>query len=190
MLNSTRVAIPGGYKKHLGGMKMKQYPGEISQLASFLYGIKNEIKKYVEIGVERGGTFFFIDSYLRRINPDFNESLGIDSSGKIEESIKRYQKKFPSCHFLLSRSADVEFPDDIDFCFIDGNHSYEGVKRDFEAVKNKAKYIGFHDIHFIDNKVGVPRFWKEIKEDYTHVEFAASKDIFPVALGIGVLKIH
>jgi hypothetical protein len=33
----------------------------------------------------------------------------------------------------------------FDFCFIDGLHTYEGVKFDFECVKDKCDVVLFHD---------------------------------------------
>ena len=65
----------------------------------------------------------------------------------------------------------------IDLLFIDGDHSYEGVKKDFEIYKsfvsNKG-IIAFHDIvpdSFsrtgvkTSSYVGeVPKFWNEIKK--------------------------
>ena len=35
----------------------------------------------------------------------------------------------------------------FDLCFIDGNHSYEAVKRDYEAFGENAKIAVFHDIN-------------------------------------------
>jgi cephalosporin hydroxylase len=64
----------------------------------------------------------------------------------------------------------------FDFAFIDGDHSYEGVKRDFELYKHLVKpggIIAFHDT--VQNgfryEPGVVQFVGEIKWTYPWVEF-------------------
>lgn len=59
--------------------------------------------------------------------------------------------------------------DGIDFLFIDGDHSYEGVKTDFltySPLVNKPGLIAFHDIceHAVETGCEVKRFWDEVKE--------------------------
>lgn len=77
----------------------------------------------------------------------------------------------------------------IDFLFVDGDHTYEGVKKDFEMyfpLIRKGGMIAFHDICSTpEGDVGVPRFWSEIKGRYTHVELV--KDQSQGWAGIGVL---
>ncbi len=80
----------------------------------------------------------------------------------------------------------------VDFLFIDGDHSYEGVKKDFEMYSPLVKNGGmmaFHDI--VDGPEafvgGVPRFWKEIKGGYRHDEIV--EDWNQGGLGIGVLYV-
>lgn len=80
---------------------------------------------------------------------------------------------------------------DIDFLFIDGDHSYEGVKKDFYLYKKfleKGGIIAFHDIAPNgDPRLtgGVPRFWSEIKDAYDTKEFLENRD--QKGYGIGVI---
>lgn len=64
-----------------------------------------------------------------------------------------------------------------DFIFIDGDHSYDGVKADWENYGPMGKIVAFHDI------IGVPdvkRFWNEIKVGKEGREIMKS-------FGIGIL---
>lgn len=63
----------------------------------------------------------------------------------------------------------------IDFLFLDGDHSYEGIKQDFEMyapLVRKGGIIAFHDIKpsLPDNWIQVGRFWEEIKSGYKYEE--------------------
>ncbi len=86
----------------------------------------------------------------------------------------------------------------IDMLFIDGDHRYDGVKRDFELYTQLMRdggLIMFHDI-VRDHRtrfgrptarwVGdVPRFWSELKAHYRHREFIREPD--QDGLGLGIL---
>ena len=61
---------------------------------------------------------------------------------------------------------------DIDFLFIDGDHSYEGVKKDFEMYSpfvRKGGLIVFHDTNdsqkHRDRNVYVSKFWSELMQN-------------------------
>jgi predicted O-methyltransferase YrrM len=64
---------------------------------------------------------------------------------------------------VLSRVGELVGGRGIDFLFIDGDHSYDGVKRDFEMygpLVNPTGLIALHDIDYIGD---VQRFWNEVK---------------------------
>lgn len=73
----------------------------------------------------------------------------------------------------------------VDFLFIDGDHSEEGVRADWNnygPMVRDGGMVAFHDIvggHW----PGVEKLWAEIKTKYRHQEFTIAK----VNYGIGVL---
>ena len=51
----------------------------------------------------------------------------------------------------------------FDLVLIDGDHSEEGCRRDFENLKHHARILVFHDI--VSSPVpGVGKVWEEVKE--------------------------
>jgi predicted O-methyltransferase YrrM len=80
----------------------------------------------------------------------------------------------------------------VDLLFIDGDHSYEGVRRDFDLYSplvGKGGMIALHDI--VPGPpvlVGdVPRFWEELKRTRTTHELVENCD--QGAYGIGVVVV-
>lgn len=60
----------------------------------------------------------------------------------------------------------------IDFLFIDGDHTYRGVRRDWELYAGRAKVIAFHDLVKHQPHFGVTKLFAEIKADgYETKEF-------------------
>jgi len=71
----------------------------------------------------------------------------------------------------------------FDFGFIDADHSYKGVKTDWENYGPMCKVIGFHDI--INQPSEVDRLWAELKPHFKHAEFTQS--LGKHQLGIGII---
>jgi len=79
----------------------------------------------------------------------------------------------------------------VNFLFIDGNHGYEAVKRDYELYSplvRKGGIIAFHDIDFEKDSpfYGVKPLWEQIKSSGRDcLEFIAE----PGQYGIGVVRV-
>ena len=79
----------------------------------------------------------------------------------------------------------------IDFLFIDGDHTYDGVKSDFAMYGPLVKEDGLIVFHDIVDHTGIPdcqvkKLWDEIKVNHRHEEFISPKDGAAWG-GIGVL---
>jgi len=76
----------------------------------------------------------------------------------------------------------------LDFLFIDGDHTYEGVKIDFETYSQLVRPDGlivFHDIaHTTNLAVGVPRFWQETRKTHRTQEIIADENQSGAGIGI------
>lgn len=95
-------------------------------------------------------------------------------------------------------------PGTIDLMFIDGDHTYEGVKADFynfSPLVKKGGYVAFHDIlktaDHISKGCRVDQLWNEIKDKFEHWEFIDNntypcfQESIPAhCMGIGVIKIQ
>ena len=77
----------------------------------------------------------------------------------------------------------------IDLLFVDGDHRYEGVKRDFELWRPlvaRTGILAFHDIvnHPEQPSIDVHRFWKEIRGSFRTREFVEN---YEGGFGIGLV---
>ena len=172
-------------KSNTGGLRIWQYPNQFSKYLIFLS--EHNVKSYIEIGCRWGGTFILTTEYLRKLHPDDKiYSVAVDI---IDSPVRHYEHcKFLQCStrsFIFEKFIRDKF---FDVCFIDGDHSYEGVKSDYNICKTHARIFVFHDI-VSDVCPGVVKFWNEIKttgKEY-HEFTEQYSDVNGIYLGIGIV---
>jgi hypothetical protein len=182
--------IPG--LQHCGPRRIIQVPSEFTKF--LLWMNDKKIKSYLEIGISTGGSFFTTDAYLRNVNEEYQYSYGLDIREKCGGYIE-YNSKFSTCQFVKGTSQEVKHIDFFfDLCFIDANHTEKCSLEDFDIVKERCKYVAFHDIVLdIDEKYfgkrkssTVFKTWNKLKEKYNFVEFIDKS--LPETCGIGIIE--
>ena len=156
-----------------------------------------------EIGIDKGGTFFLLS---RLATPDaFLLSLDLPAGEPgayprwRERLYRGFARERQRIELVRENSHDPRTLEktkrllggrNLDLLFIDGDHSYSGVKKDFEMYSPLVAadgLIAFHDIvPGPETSVGgVPQFWNELKQTHQFIEFV--KDWKQGGWGIGVL---
>jgi predicted O-methyltransferase YrrM len=179
-----------------------QVRAEIAELGKLLQALAP--MHSLEIGTNYGGTLFLLCS----LSPPGARIISLDlpggrfGGGYPRRKIPLYWK-FPrnGQHLRLIR-ADSHLPETkqqvedalagkrLDFLFIDGDHTYEGVKRDFEMYSPLVRsggMIAFHDIasHRRNEDCQVDKFWNDIKHNFPNREIIENPE--QGWAGIGVL---
>jgi predicted O-methyltransferase YrrM len=164
-----------------------QIRNEIRNLLEILNQTKP--RHILEIGTQNGGTLFLFSQIASKDASIISLDLpgGNFGEGYSENRIQLYKsfaKSGQEIHLLRADSHKLKTLEELksilkgnklDFLFIDGDHSYKGVKQDFEmysSLVKKGGIVAFHDIVSASRELvgGVPRFWKEIKSQYKHRE--------------------
>lgn len=181
-----------------------QNTSELGSLLKILKIIKP--KTVLEIGTARGGSLFL----FARVASCDASIISIDlPGGRFGGGYPRWRiplyKSFilssQKLHLIRQDSHDMNTVktvqnilngEKVDFLFIDGDHTYEGVKKDFElyhSLVKKGGYVAFDDIATQPpkNSCKVSKFWKQIKKKYKYEEFIMNKS--QKWNGIGLIKV-
>jgi predicted O-methyltransferase YrrM len=186
-----------------GVIHAMQVPSEVRRMVSELTPLRP--KRLLEIGTAGGGTLFMItravDPQALVISVDLPAGMwgggyplwksgvyrGMALPGQRVELV-RGDSHAPQS---LERVRAILGAEQLDFLFIDGDHTYEGVKKDLEMygpLVRKGGIIGFHDIepHPSGNGGDVPRFWREVAQTREVQEFVENPN---GGYGIGLIRV-
>lgn len=179
-----------------------------AEILALLGVIEKTQPKYIcEIGTASGGTLFLLASAAR---PEAT-LISIDLSLAWARA-KAYSHFARRAQRIIQIRGDSQSPEvvrqaaaaleghKLDLLFIDGDHSYEGVKADFENYRPYVKpggFIAFHDIvpdyqtrYGTDTgnySGGVPQFWADTRVKYRHQEFIDDPE--QDGYGIGLIQL-
>lgn len=173
-----------------------------SPFAFFLISILKP-RTFVELGVYVGQSYHSFCQAVKALRLD-TQCYGIDTwrgdehvnfyKDDIFNEINNYnEKEYSSFSHLIRKTFEEglsNFKDgSIDLLHIDGFHSYEAVKKDFETWLPKLSDRGvvvLHDTFIKDSDFGVWKFWEEISGRYPSFEFYHGCGLGVVAVGKNV----
>jgi hypothetical protein len=151
----------------------------------------------VELGVHSGNSFFAMSQSAQEAGIACTLH-GIDTwegekhAGEYDETIWNDVSSYARAHYpdrvklhrcLFDEALKAFAPHSVDLLHIDGLHTFDAVKHDFDTWLPKMSSRGivlFHDIAERRDDFGVYRLWDELKQRYPSVEFSHSH-------GLGVL---
>jgi predicted O-methyltransferase YrrM len=189
---------------------VKIAPNQVrSELRQFLLFVQElQPRAVLEIGTALGGTFFLLtrvaalDAVLVTVDLSSAQDPRF-GGGNVEQRAPLYEafgvddqhvRFIPGdshTQAMRDRVAKEFTGRELDLLFIDGDHSEEGVRTDFELYRDLVRpggAVAFHDIVDGDPQLvgGVPRFWQSVRTADAR-EFVA--DPAQGGWGIGVLRL-
>lgn len=203
----SRFALPFVYRGsgYFKSIEPRQNPYEIEQLYREICRLTP--KRVLEIGTARGGTLYLWtqassdDATIVSVDLPGGEFGGAYPPCRMPFYLA-FAKPHQKLHLLRCDSHErhtlehVQVLFDhkrVDFAFIDGDHTYEGVKQDFQnygPLVRPGGLIAFHDILFRPDmpEIQVDRFWNEIRDRHESVEFIGP-DSSGRKIGIGLIRV-
>lgn len=178
-----------------------------SEIAGFIEILQQEnVTRFLEVGSRFGGSLWRIAHALPTgsliVSCDSGTGMGGKKPGatlSLKACIADLRRDGYDAHLIVGDSqlpgviADVEKPAPFDAVFLDADHEYRGVLRDWKNYGRMARTVGFHDVGWIkpetymnSKMVEVPILWDELKrKGYRTTEFIDRSG--GGNMGIGVL---
>ena len=158
-----------------------------------LLNVAKDCRAILEIGSCFGGSLaglaFAMPKGSRIVSVDIcllTKFPHIDVEKVLRKKVAEIREGGYDAHLVVGNSRDADVISaarvlgPFDMVFIDGDHSYEGVRADWLNYGPMGRIIAFHDIR---GTPGVHKLWEEIRPHHRTAEFVAG-----IGMGIGVLK--
>lgn len=200
----SRFAIPFVFhgRGFFRSIRPRQNPVEIEWLYQAICDLHP--RRVLEIGTAKGGTLYLWTQAATKDATIVSLDLpGGKFGGGYPEARVPFYEAFPQpnqtlvlmrddSHTTASLEAVKEHFGNqlIDFAFIDGDHTYDGVRQDvmmYGPLVREGGLLGFHDILPQEKspETQVHRLWNELREHHEVQEFIAHDS--PRKIGIGLL---
>lgn len=200
-LTLSKIAIT-----HWGAIQKQE---ELASLCRLVHRLRADT--VLEVGTALGGTFYCWIHVARPdallVSVDLPHGSYRSPHGDPEQTPERCRAAAKPDQRTEFIRADSHLPEtleatrraldgrEVDFLFIDGDHSYEGVKSDFEMYSQLVRdggLVAFHDIvtHDPAGDCHVERYWQELRREHKEKWELVERGYDPHVCGIGVIRIH
>ena len=161
---------------------------ELKSLIGFMEDyFKKDIKYGIEIGTFHGGTLRFFREILNK--DGILVSVDLNDRGFIPEVMEEFRGdkriKFVIGDSIeektINKVEDSFKSDEVDFIFIDGNHTEKYIKADHENYSQFVKKGGLIILHDIVGPIINP-YWNKIKKETQSIEIFGK--INPCGIGV------
>lgn len=156
--------------------------------------LANDVRSLLSIGLLDAGTEWHIARIYQELGRNIAiTGIDINDSRELQKNIAEISSLWNQSFRFLQQSSHDECSElgTFDAVWIDGDHSYEGVKQDFALARKKStKLIALHDIADTEQhrkqKCFVSRLWAEIKQYGLRTEEMLDSDW----AGIGIVYLE
>ena len=148
-------------------------------------------RSFVELGTHTGFSYLAICQAIKQLGHEAqccavdtwqgDEHAGHYGDEIFEKLRTQHDEPYGSFSSLLRMTFDQALeqfgPGSVDLLHIDGLHTYEAVKHDYESWLPKMSRNGvilFHDTHIRDEGFGVWKLWDELAQAYPSITFTHS----------------
>lgn len=187
----------------LRGFSGTNWPQYESEINDFIKLLKDEgVKSYLEVGCRHGDSYHAIGKVLPKGSLVVGVDLpgarsGKETGGKFwdsDVSLKRAAKELRElgqrAHVFIGNSHNpniikkVQKFKHFDAVFIDGDHSPEGVRADWDNYGSMGDIVAFHDIYGKScNTTNIMKLFKDIRKGKRWTQFTINQE----DRGIGVV---
>jgi hypothetical protein len=186
LMNPERIVWPFGWVGHI----------------PFVFWLIEELKPslVVELGTHTGNSYFAIcqaveanrlDAKCRSVDTWKGDKHAGFYGDEVFQCVSAYnESRYAAFSSLMRMTFDEALPRfgdaSVDLLHIDGMHTYEAVKHDFDGWFGKLSSKGvviMHDISVRDGDFGVWRLWDELKGEFPSFGFSHSYGLGALFVG-------
>ncbi|MDH3317986.1 MAG: class I SAM-dependent methyltransferase [Gammaproteobacteria bacterium] len=141
-----------GFPEKSDGLHLQQNPDEYAEFVCFMANEVAPAELALDIGIAAGGQTKFLRDYYpvaKTIVVDIGEHPKFHHWQRIKPTVKTeiVLELIEDSHTKSVREALKPYAGQVDFAFIDGDHSYKGLKQDIDLAKTVARKDALFVLH-------------------------------------------
>ena len=179
-------------------LEQTSWAGHIPLAMFLISALRSRV--FVELGTHRGESYCAFCQAVAAVKSE-TECYAVDTwqgdahAGAIEAEVltdlkAHHDALYANFSRLIQSTFDAALPQfadgSVDLLHIDGFHTYEAVRHDFETWLPKMSRRGivlFHDTTVREMDFGVWKFWAEVAANRPHFEFTHTHGLGVLAVG-------